>query len=65
MRAARQSPQPHAAAPPSPPRQALTLRRIALYFDTDAKFWVPEAAWRDLAPHDWDEWFLPGVRCAR
>lgn len=43
--------------------QALTLRRIAVYFDTDSEFWAPGAAWRDLAPHDWDDWFLPGVRC--
>ncbi|KAI7845241.1 hypothetical protein COHA_001284 [Chlorella ohadii] len=46
-------------------RKALTLRRIAVYFDTDSEFWAPGAAWRDLAPHDWDEWFLPGVSAGR
>ena len=37
--------------------QALQLRRIAAYFDTDAEFWEPRAAWHDLAPHEWDDWF--------
>jgi vacuolar protein sorting-associated protein 13A/C len=46
-------------------RKALTLRRIAVYFDTDSEFWAPGAAWRDLAPHDWDDWFLPGVSAGR
>lgn len=43
--------------------QALLLRRMALYFDTDAEFWLPEGtSWRDMAPHEWDEWFQPGIR---
>lgn len=54
---------PTVPALPSLCSQALTLRRIAVYFDTDSEFWAPEAPWRDLAPHDWDEWFLPGIRC--
>lgn len=57
--------------------QALTLRRISVYFDTDAEFWVPQpaaaaagapggaAAWRALPPHEWDEWFLPGISLVR
>ncbi|KAL4447306.1 hypothetical protein ABPG77_007339, partial [Micractinium sp. CCAP 211/92] len=40
---------------------ALRLRRMALYFDTDAEFWSPPASWRQLAPHDWDDWFQPGI----
>lgn len=46
------------------PMQALLLRRISVYFDTDAEFWQLDegASWRALAPHDWDDWFLPGVR---
>lgn len=43
------------------PLQALRLRRMALYFDTDAEFWSPPASWRQLAPHDWDDWFQPGI----
>lgn len=46
--------------PPLP--QALQLRRLALYFDTDAAFWEPGAPWHDLAPHAWDDWFAPGIR---
>ena len=55
----------HAQHPPHPP-QALVLRRMAVYFDTDAEFWVPEGVtWHDLAPHDWDDWFLPGISSER
>jgi hypothetical protein len=43
-------------------RKALLLRRMALYFDTDAEFWRPTADWHDMAPHDWDDWFQPGIR---
>jgi hypothetical protein len=39
---------------------------MAVYFDTDAEFWVPEGVtWHDLAPHDWDDWFLPGISSER
>ncbi|KAL4443584.1 hypothetical protein ABPG75_011321 [Micractinium tetrahymenae] len=46
-------------------RKALWLRRMAVYFDTDAEFWQPPASWRQLAPHDWDDWFLPGIGLGR
>ena len=47
--------------------QALLLRRMAVYFDTDAEFWAPleGVSWRELAPHDWDDWFLPGISSER
>lgn len=50
---------------PAPAPQALLLRRIAVYFDTDAQFWVPEGPWALLPPHEWDEWFQPGIRRER
>eukprot|EP00887_Chlorella_sp_A99_P001951 scaffold18.g1951.t1 len=31
--------------------QALLLRRLALYFDTDAAFWDPGASWHDMELH--------------
>ncbi|KAL4858517.1 Vacuolar protein sorting-associated protein 13C [Chlorella vulgaris] len=42
---------------------ALLLRRMSVYFDTDAEFWQPigGANWHDLAPPEWDEWFQPGI----
>jgi hypothetical protein len=46
--------------------QALLLRRMSVYFDTDAEFWQPigGANWHELAPPEWDEWFQPGIGCA-
>lgn len=49
------------AARPCCAVQALRLRRIAVYFDTDAEFWSPATHWPQLAPHEWDDWFLPGI----
>lgn len=38
---------------------------MALYFDCDAPFWQPDAAWRDMSPVEWDDWFQPGISAAR
>lgn len=46
-------------------RKALLLRRLALYFDTDAAFWDPGASWHDMELHQWDDWFLPGISMQR
>lgn len=41
--------------------QALSLRRLALYFDTSTDFWEPGTPWRGMEPGQWDEWFQAGI----
>lgn len=43
-------------------QKAGELNRLSFYFDTDTKPWPKEKSWEDLAPKDWSQVFLPGIK---